>query len=452
MRKLSVLALAVFLTALLITNVFASNGTQVGTVGARSTAMGSCFRGLADDWSAVFFNPAGLTKLGRLTFGGSVGLIMASGSYTQEAYPTAYTVVPPYAGMYTDQRDLVDKTFYVPALAAIFKPNEKLALGLAFYAPFGLGTEYDLLFVPDAFGNPTALPKENEHYSDHQVINIQPTMAYQVSEKVSFGLGVSYIWGKMDLRKVALPFHPLFQQRIIVENDMKGSGSTFGFNAGLLVDFSEKFSLGLSGRYALDLKLTGDFTQNIYTLFAIADQEIEYTVEEAKLPLPWTVGAGIAFKPSPKLTLTADVSITNWESWGDIEIKVEELDEPVTLKENWSNTIEMGFGFEFRALDKETSKFFVRGGFYTVDSPVPDETMDPTILDPCRRYVITGGLGLDLGKVAFNLAGEYILFGEKTVDEYEFTPLEEGAVAENYAGLYKFSAMVFTLGTSINLN
>ena len=80
-RKRHILLLGVILSISIMTSAVASNGSQIGTVGARSTAMGSCFRGLADDWSAVFFNPAGLTQLGKITIGGSLGIIMPGGDY-----------------------------------------------------------------------------------------------------------------------------------------------------------------------------------------------------------------------------------------------------------------------------------------------------------------------------------------------------------------------------------
>ena len=160
-RKLSVLVLAVFLTAALTSTAFASNGTQIGTVGARSTAMGSAFRGLADDWSAVFFNPAGLTQLdGKWNIGISCGLIMPRGSYTASPYPAQYL---PFSGMNTTEVDAVARNFPVPAVGIFFKPSEKVVFGLGVYAPFGLGAEWDLVDLPADYGNATGISKDNEH-------------------------------------------------------------------------------------------------------------------------------------------------------------------------------------------------------------------------------------------------------------------------------------------------
>jgi len=504
-RKLSVLVLAVFLTAALTSTAFASNGTQIGTVGARSTAMGSSFRGLADDWSAVFFNPAGLTQLdGKWSIGISCGLIMPRGSYTASPYPAQYL---PFSGMNTTEVDAVARNFPVPAVGIFFKPSEKVVFGLGVYAPFGLGAEWDLVDLPADYGNATGISKDNEHYSDHQVITIQPTIAFNLSDKFSIGIGASYMHGKMDLDLVKLAGNPAAanwatlqaglanfgitlqdlsanQYRLVVENNLKGTGSAYGFNAGLLFKPSEKFQIGISVRYFTDLKLsgtvkqtmimhgdatilatlgpvpaiafanasdpTGEATkQSLLALFSGQNYEDEYDIE-ADLPLPMTVGAGIAYKPSPRLTLTADASYTNWASWGEILVRAKEAGkDDVTMKQDWSSTIEIGGGFEFLARNCDTKQLFIRGGFYTTNTPAPDLTMSPTILDPNRRYTITGGLGFNFGKISINLAGEYVLFGDKDVTEYDFD--DATLIAENYAGIYKFNAWVFILGTQISL-
>jgi len=500
LRKLLIIGLSIFIAATLIPAAFASNGTQIGTVGARSTGLGSCFRGLADDWSAVYFNPAGLTQLGKWTIGGSTGLIMPRGSYTAASYP-----VYPFSGMYTTPVDATPKNFYVPSIGIFYKPSEKFVVGVGVYAPFGLGTEWDLLTLPSSYGNATGISKQNENYSDHQVIDVQPTVAFKLSEKISVGLGVSYVWGKMAIDQVVLALNPaaehwtelkgglaligitlpdltLDQYRIAVENNLSGDGSAYGFNFGLHFKLSEKLSVGLSGRYWTDLKLSGT---NKKTMIMHGDQVKAGIIQalpgavfadqndptgevnkaqllalfsgqnipdkydaKANLPLPMTLGGGIAFKPCQKLTLTADFSWTNWAKWDKIAVTGKNH-ETINLEENWKNTVELGGGFEFLAVEKESSKFFVRGGFYTVNTPAPDETMSPTILDPHRRYIITGGLGLNLGKISFNLAYENVLFKNKDVKEYVFDPTT--GAAENYAGLYKFHATVITFGTSIGL-
>jgi len=498
-KKIISTVLVFTLIFILYSPVSASNGTQIGTVGARSTAMGSCFRGLADDWSAVFFNPAGLTQLnGKWTIGVSNGIIMPRASYTAKEYPAAMF---PFSGMKTDQVDATPENFFVPSLGIYYKKSEKITFGLGIYAPFGLGSEWDLIDLPASYGNSTGISKDKESYSDHMVINIQPTIAMKLTDKLSVGVGLNYIWGKMDLDMVKLAFNPALQYwgpltqglagygitlpsltsnqyRLVIENNLSGSGSAYGINLGVHYQASDKLSFGASLRYNTDLKLSGDnkqimimhgdetkygvlslvpdsafispadpvgttTKQSLMVLFSGMNIS-EKTDVTANLPLPITAGAGIAYKATDKLTLVADASWTQWSAWDVIEVEVEDGDN-IELRQDWKNTIEIGGGVEYQF----SPQFALRGGFYTVDSPVPDETMSPTIPDPNRRSVITGGFGYNIGKFSLNLAGEYVIFADKTVDSYEFDTTT--GVAENYAGKYVFNAFVITTGVQINL-
>jgi len=503
-RKISTFALIIFSIGL-ISSIFASNGTQIGTVGARSTSMGSNFRGLADDWSAVFFNPAGLTQLsGKWTIGGSVGLIMPRGSYTPLPFSQA-----PFSGLYTNKRTLVEQNFYVPSLGIFYKFSEKFTAGLGVCAPFGLGAQFNLLTIPADYGNDTALAEINETMSDHQVVNIQPTLAFKLSDQLSIGASVGYIaFGMMKLRQIGLPeygkINPavgnLFlvlrgtqvllddHERLVVENYMDGEGHAWSASFGIHFKPSESFSFGVSARYYTDLKLTGTMNRKIHfpgnapatyaqgisgyfaqvpgpqtvdSLTALGSLPIVFSGvttdtsynADANLPLPLTLGAGIAFKPTPKLTLVADISWTRWSTWDAISIKmtnkVTGQKETLTMKEDWIDTFEFGAGAEYCVLSNNNMKLDLRGGFYMVDTPSPHETISPTILDPKNRTVITAGLGLNLGKLQFSLAYERVILGEEKVDKYIFD--SNNGTNENWAGKYIMNANVITLGTTVIL-
>ena len=290
-RKLFTLLL---LSAVLAGGVFASNGTQIGNVGARGTAMGTNFRGLANDWSAFFHNPAGLAQLKGLTIGGSLALITPRGSYQPYAFPSN-----PWSGLYTNQRDAKAQNFYIPSFGVFYNFNESITVGIGVAAPFGLGAQFDLITVPDGYrgtgDSPVSLEEEFETQSDHQVVSIQPTIAFDLGNGFSVGGGFNYMpIGSMSLRQVKLPeyskviaasgdaatlaayqgligtlkgMHPSgafpdvynpAHDRIIVETFLDGEGTAYGVNLGIHYKASEAFSIGASAQYYTDLKLTGD--------------------------------------------------------------------------------------------------------------------------------------------------------------------------------------------------
>ena len=68
MKKIVRLSLTLALAAVLTTGLFA-NGLNLNGFGARAAAMGGAFVGLANDYTAVYWNPAGLALLKQPTFG-----------------------------------------------------------------------------------------------------------------------------------------------------------------------------------------------------------------------------------------------------------------------------------------------------------------------------------------------------------------------------------------------
>src|SRR5690242_5810640 len=61
-----------------------SSTTKVGAggfegpgIGSRATGMGGAFIGLADDWTAIYWNPAGLAQHSRATAGMSLEILQA---------------------------------------------------------------------------------------------------------------------------------------------------------------------------------------------------------------------------------------------------------------------------------------------------------------------------------------------------------------------------------------
>ncbi len=63
MKKLSILSLVLLLSIILITADIFATGISLTGVGGRASVFGGAFRGLANDWSAAYWNPAGLAYM-----------------------------------------------------------------------------------------------------------------------------------------------------------------------------------------------------------------------------------------------------------------------------------------------------------------------------------------------------------------------------------------------------
>ena len=62
-KVIKYLSILIFLPAMLT-----GNGLNLNGVGSKAVGMGGAFVGLADDYSAVFWNPAGITQITGTSF------------------------------------------------------------------------------------------------------------------------------------------------------------------------------------------------------------------------------------------------------------------------------------------------------------------------------------------------------------------------------------------------
>ena len=107
-----------------------SSGFSVYEHGAKATAMGGAFIAQANDPSAVFYNPAGITALKGTQFGLGITVIMPKFAFTGPA-PS------------TDNLDAEAMTFPIPHLYVTHNFNEQWSAGFGMYSLFCLGSEWE---------------------------------------------------------------------------------------------------------------------------------------------------------------------------------------------------------------------------------------------------------------------------------------------------------------------
>jgi hypothetical protein len=99
--------------------------------------------------------------------------------------------------------------FLMPA-AGIYYSNEKYAVGLGFWAPFGLGAKWDLLNTSQYN---LAYPKF-EFEDDLKVLALQPTFSYKLNDRFSVGVGLTLLYADIFIRKPNLPEPDHVQARV----------------------------------------------------------------------------------------------------------------------------------------------------------------------------------------------------------------------------------------------
>ena len=98
--------------------------------GAKPLAMGNAFAAQADDPSALFFNPAGITQLEGKHL--SVGTTIISSEFKYETSEPA-----------PSRNETSDGTFFPSTVYYTQQLSDQVWWGLGFFSPFGLETDWN---------------------------------------------------------------------------------------------------------------------------------------------------------------------------------------------------------------------------------------------------------------------------------------------------------------------
>lgn len=466
-RPRSRVVLTSFLLVLFAVGNSWASGLSLSGVGSRAIAMGGAFRGLADDYSAAYWNPAGLATQDGFEF-----------SFTGVSILPDFAVTPevPIPGYAQETREASNDLILIPHAAFFTDVGDLswLRFGVAGYVPAGLRTSIDLYDIPTEFGNANPFPEE-EWSSDLHVFDVHPAIAATLLDgKFNIGVGGSIQYASATLQRPA--FQPTLRSEIIaampetlqslfeavphsvqgqmpIDTVMEGTGWSYGLNFGLLLKPLSTLSLGISGRTESRFTLDGDATFSLYTpgnpqlaqtLAAVPVPQIAELsalfsglvipsdgIGMTELVLPADIGIGVAWSPAESLTLTGDVTWTGWSAFEEIRIELEGIEffgNPTTervIPEQWEDVVRFSAGFEVRP----SSALAIRGGYYLDPSPIPENTQGPLIPDIGDKHAINAGVGLQLGAVGVNVNYEYIIWPDRTVglldanDDGEFDSL-----------------------------
>jgi len=406
MKRFFRLSLILGLMAVMSSGLF-SNGFNLNSNGSKALAMGGAFVGLADDFSAAFWNPAGLTQLKETTLALFVTDIIPSGVEYQFSIPGLIDVD---ASAVTNH--------YLSGSFGIFQPiSKKVVIGLYTYVPTGLGVQWEgseLLALSDGV--------KYRWKTYVGIITVAPSIAVQLSEKFSLGATLNINYGFAKLEKPGLGQY---------EEDT--DGTSLGATIGMLFKPSKKLSFGLTYRTPIKIKLKGDATMDGAPLVGLP--RVDDAQRDATFPM-WVAG-GIAYKPSDKLTFTADVQWTNWKKMDEITMTFNNagwkmlFESGANLDLRWKDAFQFRFGMEYKA----TEKLALRAGYYNDQNPGNEKTL--TILLPEHAYNwITFGIGFISENMTIDLGFEYG-FG----DTIDIALSDLGANDPGMAGTHKMNIM-----------
>lgn len=395
--------------------------------GARSLALGGAFVAVADDATAAYANPAGLSNLSRP----EVSVEGRSWKYTHvyttggHAYGALSNIgVDTTAGLV--QSEASDTAAGVSFLSFVYPvKNFSFALYRHELANFEANVEtqglffnaYDLSVAPNELifrFRPTRTRAEAD------IVNYGLSGSWKINDRFSAGVGVSYYDFSLDVqtRRYGLKpvqggapgeffgpadFSDANQVNVLQE---EGDDTDVGFNVGLLWKVTDNWSLGAVYRQSAEFDSTVTITPS------------PLAPETEPFLIPEVFAFGTAFKPTQQVTVSVDLNHINWsDSFGEeANVRIDDADE-------------LHFGLEYLLLTKVPVSLRA-GAWYDPDHQasyriLPDATNEQraqSIRFPRGEddWHYAGGLGLVIGEdvqidAAFDLSDRIDTFSLSSV-------------------------------------
>ena len=414
------------------------------------------------DGSAIFFNPAGLAGLSGTHLSLGTTFIQALGNFTTDVT--------------NDRTDLDNPLIPVPNFYFSAALGAKATVGLGVYAPYGLETKWPTDFDGRFLGYNTAL----------RSIYVQPTIGYQLHERIKIGVGVAYIYSDLELHQrvdlsqqplgalgglltppipAATPFAALGVPTgtDFADGTLEATGSGFAVNFGAIVKITDQLSIGGHWLTRKTIAYDGDAVfDTVSTGLVIpialgpipAGTPVDAIVQgqfapnapladgavSTELTLPPQGSLGLAYSPLDDWTFMADWHFVMWGWFNSLPVDFHRFANDTaadfTLYQGYRDTHGFRLGVEHKPSEKST----FRAGYLYHEGAAPDETVTPLLPEGARNEFTVGFGAQVTPKLQLDLGYQFIKQNDRRGRIHEATV--------GNSGLYQFSAHLVGVGLS----
>jgi long-chain fatty acid transport protein len=420
---------------------------SIAELGARASGMGTAFTSVADDGSALVYNPAGIAFQPGTRFEMD-NLVVVGLFHFFPLNPPPGTVVPDqgFNGSIRPKFIPVGSLYFTKQL------SEKMTFGLGVYTPFGLAANFTNFHDTDP-----PLTKFTGRFAGTRArlesVWVQPTLAWKITSNSSIALAPAFVHTHLLLeqnflnplddgldfgREAAKTIFPGVDKeqaarsiaRLLPEarSRVAGTSNSIGFEGGYLYKKPNgKFNFGLMYRSAVvhHLKGKASFGFNSgYPLEAFVGSDLLFKAfpnQDIKgtFVTPATYALGLSTRLGGT-TLSGDFHFQDYRRFSSVPLNFS-----ITRADNDDvrTPAEKRLTFDFRdsfhiagGLEHHLSSWLVvRGGYLYDRSPVVDKSVGPLFPD-ANRHSATGGLSIVSGNKEFTLFYEAMQFVNRNVD------------------------------------
>jgi long-chain fatty acid transport protein len=443
----------------------------VNELGARAEGMGGAFTSIADDPSAIFFNPAGIAFLAGTNLQMDSTVIAGQFRFFPSNTPPG-AVVPSNGFSGTTHLPFIP----VGGLYATHRLSKRWAVGFGIYVPFGLAANFTNFNDSD----PEYTKYVGRYAGTRAMLQqywFQPTVAYRISQSTAISIGIAYVHTHLLLeesflnpydkpddfgRRLAKDAFPGIDpnaafasfSRLLPEGRLRAAATAdkIGVSGGYLYkNVNKGFNIGLMYRSGVVSHLKGQAAfafANSGALVPFLPKDRTLAIEFPNQPIrgvfttPPTYVIGVSKSRVWGGTAALDLRVQQFDRFQDFPINFTVTTDgkgndigtmpEKRLNFNFRNSYLIQGGYEKplppnvgpKRMQPLLADLTLRAGYVFDHSPVPDKSVGPLFPDASRNSV-TVGMTKKVGSLDLTLFYQRMMMLDRVTNvpenNYQFT-------------------------------
>ena len=376
----------IILSSIVASSVLMANGYKIPEASTNAVALGAAnIAHNQNNADSAYYNPANM-------------VFMSNQNHVEAdlMYIGLDKVKFEGSGAYTGvNEESEQENFIIPSLHYVSgQLGDKARVGVSIVAPAGLSKRWE----------GTVGSKSAEEFT-LEVIEINPTAAFKVSETVGIALGfrVLHTSGVVKVTPSANPAFPVYQ-------DMTGDSVDFGYNLALAYKPTSNIEVGVTYRSQVDLSVEGTAELSHPTYAISGDYDVSVT-----LPIPAVFSVAAAYTFPSKTTLELVYEKNYWSAYKDLDFDYEDATAEAVFggktAKDWEDTDTFRIG-----LTQEFDTFTIMAGLVIDESPTPEKTVGFELPDSPSTAVSLGGRYKINESVDVGMSALYSMRESRTVE------------------------------------
>ncbi len=366
------------LSVLILSLVYCSGAFGLGFYfpdhDSKSIGVAGAIVATADQPSAAYHNPAGLTQNDGYKLHFTSSIAMFTWKFRQAGQPVWLK--------------MKDDFVVIPNLFASADFGlDKWGFGFGIHAPFGMRVNWG--DYPQS--------RYYQIYVYFQPIFYTLSAGYKLTDNIRVGAGLHFVDSYLKDERMMMIKDPI---ELDAHVTLEGTAENFGGTFGIMYSPIEQLNIGLVYHTRIDVGIDG--TAYATTPY-FPDQTMEYGADVV-IPLPQVIKFGIRVAPNGKYHIEGDVFWVDWRCFDKNVVEVDSTGQIIPMEDfiierNWQVSIASRIGIQYNL----KPNLHLRGGYIYDSTAIPRKYI--TLAPPDdNKHQFNCGIGWDIGDLTIEAA------------------------------------------------